>query len=187
MNQPSEPPGDPFEAAEGYEPCDPDSEPPRELADWIKEPVDQWLLQQDTVDRETYLKSRKIWAELGEPVLQEPDIPDGHDPLPDMQAKYVRLVDPATVKEFAEKLQPMVFEGVGLHMIPMGMLAQVENDPVILGQMFGVPRDAGYCPVLVLQTTIAGGVGRCLEQLHGIFHLLNDIYSDDPEEVQVVF
>lgn len=175
-----------IEMAEGYEPCDPNSEPGRKLRDYIMEPVDQWLLEQGAVEASTVEAARDVWVELGQPVIDaDPEeIPD-HE-LEVMEPDAVRQVQPATVKQFAEKLQPMIFEGLGLASIPLGLLAQIESDPVIIGQMFGVPRDGGYAPILVLTTTISGGPERCVDQLHGIMHLLNDIYGDNPEEIQVM-
>lgn len=179
-----------FEMAEGYEPCNPDSLPKPRLADHVKEPVDQWILEHETVEQDTYEKARMVWAELGDQAIPELDSHDEHDetdPLPDLKAEYIRQVLPATAKNYCEKLKPMVFESAGLAMIPLDLLANVESEPVIIGQMFGVPRDDGYVPVLVLETTITGGPHQAIDQLHGIWHLLNDIYSDDPTELQVLF
>lgn len=176
----------PFEvASDSYEPCDPHSQPNAELVDYIKEPVDQWILENSTIDADTFQDARSVWQELGQCAIPEeaPD-PGGPDSL---QPEYIRQVQPATVKQFAERLQPMVFEAIGLAMIPLDLLARIEEDPVIIGQMFGVPREDGYAPVLVLDTTITGGWQRCIDQLHMIFHLMNDIYSSDPQEVQVLF
>lgn len=176
----------PFEVAdESYEPCDPASQPNAELMDYIKEPVDQWILEHGTVEADTFRDARSVWQQLGSQAISEeaPDV-GGPDSL---QPEYIRQVQPATVKQFAERLKPMVFESVGLAAIPLDLLARIEDDPVVIGQMFGVPREGGYAPVLILDTTITGGWQRCIEQLHMLFHLLNDIYSDDPKEVQVLF
>lgn len=176
----------PFEVASNdYEPCNPDSQPNAELRDYIKEPVDQWILENSTIEAGTFQDARSVWQELGQQAIpdSEPDL-GGPDSL---KPEYIRQVQPAVVKQFAERLQPMVFESIGLAMIPLDLLAQIESDPVIIGQMFGVPREDGYVPLLVLDSTITGGWERCINQLHMIFHLLNDIYSEDPHEVQVVF
>jgi hypothetical protein len=176
----------PFEVAdESYEPCDPHSQPNTELVDYIKEPVDQWILENSTIEADIYRKARSVWAELGQQAVPEGDSIGGPDSLQD---SYIRQVQPATVKRFAERLHPMTFESVGLAMIPLDLLAQIEQDPVIIGQMFGVPREGGYVPLLILDTTIQGGKGRCLNQMHMLFHLVNDIFSDEPaEEIEVLF
>lgn len=176
----------PFEvAAESYEPCDPHSLPNQELVDYIKEPVEMWILDNETIEADTYRDARSVWQELGQQAVPEGDEIGGPDSL---QPEYIRQVQPATVKQFAERLQPMVFESVGLAMIPLDLLARIEDRPVIVGQMFGVPRDDGYVPLLVLDTTIEGGKGRCLNQMHILFHLANDIFSDEPaEEIEVLF
>lgn len=175
----------PFEVAdESYNPCDPASQPNPELADYIKEPVEQWILDNSVIEADTFQAARKVWQELGQQA-----VPEGHDiGGPDgLQADYIRQVQPAVVKQFAEKIQPMTFESVGLAVIPLGLLAQIEEDPVIVGQMFGVPRDDGYVPLLILDSTITGGVERCISQMHMFFHLVDDVFSEDPEEVGVLF
>lgn len=175
------------ELADGYEPCNPESQPGQELTDWIKEPVDQWILEHGTTDAETVKKARDVWMELGSPVI-DPAAPEPPEEVKEsMHPEAIRQVTPASVKEYAERLKPMIFEGMRLAMVPLDLLARIESQPVIVGQMFGVPREGGYAPVLVITGTIAGGsIEDSVDQLHGIFHLLNDIYSSNPEEVQVV-
>lgn len=174
------------EMADGYEPCNPESQPGQELTDWIKQPVDQWILEHGTTDAETIEAAQEVWMNLGSPVI-EPDAEPPEDMQEVMNPKAIRQVTPTTMKEFGERLQPMIFEGIRLAMIPLDLLASIESQPVIVGQMFGVPREGGYAPVLVITGLIAGGsIEDSVDQLHGIFHLLNDIYSDDPEEIQVM-
>lgn len=176
----------PFEIAdESYEPCDPSSQPNPELVDYIKEPVDQWILEHGVIEAETYQDARSVWTELGDQVI--PDDAGSPPDLDTMEPHHIRKVRPAVVKQFAERLKPMIFESIGLAAIPLDLLAQIEDQPVIIGQMFGVPREGAYAPVLILTSTITKDEPGCLDELHMIFHLLNDIYSDDPTEVQVMF
>ena len=175
------------EMADGYDPCDPNSQPSRELRDYIMEPVDQWLLDHGAVDSHVVEDAMAVWQELGTPVLDEDTIPvDVQEELDHLDPDTIRKVQPAVVKDYAERLKPMVFESLGLAAIRLDLLARVENDPVIIGQMFGVPRDDAFVPVLILETTIAGGMDHALSQMHGFFHLLNDCYSENPEEIQVM-
>lgn len=174
----------PFEVASAdYDPCDPDSLPGRELEDYVKEPIEQWILENDTIEADTYRKARQVWQELGQRAI-EPDAPDvgGPDAL---QPEYIRKVSPRNVKEFATRLDLLAFETVGLAAIGSDTLASLGYEPVMVGQMFGVPRGDGYAPVLALDTTLGGR--PCIDELHVVFHLLNDIYSEDPREVGVLF
>jgi len=151
------------------------------------EPVDQWLLDHGAVDSDVVEDAMAVWQELGKPVLDEDTIPvDVQEELDHLDPDTIRQVQPAVVKNYAERLKPMVFESLGLAAIPLNLLARIENDAVIIGQMFGVPRDDGYVPVLILETTVAGRMDNALSQMHGLFHLLNDCYSEDPEEIQVM-
>lgn len=176
----------PFEVAdESYEPCNPDSQPNTELVDYIKEPVDQWILDHETVTVETYKKAREVWVELGEQVVSE-EFGSDYEGTPGMEADHIQAATGREVNVFGAKLQPMMFESFELHALPKELLI-MEPEPTVIGQMFGVPREGGYVPMLVIDTFIDQEPIQCIETLHYFFHLLNDIYSDDPEEVQVVF
>lgn len=176
----------PFEvAAESYDPCDPASQPNPELVDYLKEPVDQWILEHGVVEEATYREAREVWSNLGDCLI--PATPET-EKLEHLQPEYIRLVNPATARNFAVKLKPMVFESASLAMLPLGFLESVESRQIIAGQMFGVPRDDALVPVLVLDMLPPDEhPDKAIESMHEFFHLLNDSFADDPTELEVVF
>jgi len=174
-----------FEAADGYDPCDPDSQPPRELKDMILEPVDIWNLDHGSISQDTFEDALDLWMDIGDSVLKD-ETPMEESPHPNMDPGAIRIASPQSVAEFCEDLRPLIMESVGLAAIPLDVLLATETRPVILGQMFGVPRADGYVPVLVLETTVHSGIEHAVHQMHGFFHLMDDTFSEDPEEVGIL-
>lgn len=173
---------DPFQMGE-YDPYDPESEPNRELKDHIAEPVDLWVLEHGAVTADTFRKAREVWTELGEPTEVEApiDAPDAWDP------DHIRMVTPAQVNEYAGELKPNVFESLQLHKIPSTALAALSDSHMIAGQIIGVPVQDGYCPTLLLTVGKDTDPADLADSILQTIHIANDVFGDDPEDMQVIF